>query len=202
MLEEILADISTLTPFWIYISLFFFAYIENLFPPSPSDLAVVIGGSLIGADTIYFIPTLIIVTTGSLSGFMTAFLIGKGIDKRLLHSGKIKFINIEAVEKAEAAFRKYGYFLIIANRFLPGTRAVISFFAGISNLDTKKTATLGGASAFVWNLILLILGIVFAHNIELIDSYLKSYSKIVIVITVVIVILLVIKSVYNKLKKK
>lgn len=202
MLEEILADISTLTPFWIYISLFFFAYIENIFPPSPSDLAVVIGGSLIGADTIHFIPAIIIVTLGSVAGFMTAFFIGKGVDKRLLHSGKIKFINVEAVERAETAFRKYGYFLIVANRFLPGTRAVISFFAGISNLDTKRTATLGGASAFVWNLILLILGIVFAHNIGMIDSYLKSYTEIVVIGTVVIVILLILKSVYNKFKKK
>ena len=48
MLEDILARIGTFSPFWIYITLFFFAFVENVFPPSPSDVVTVIGGSLIG----------------------------------------------------------------------------------------------------------------------------------------------------------
>jgi membrane protein DedA with SNARE-associated domain len=41
MIEDILSHIGELTPFWIYASLFAFAYVENVFPPSPSDLVVV-----------------------------------------------------------------------------------------------------------------------------------------------------------------
>ena len=47
MFETILTQFSDLTPFWIYLTIFFFAYIENLFPPSPSDIVVVIAGSLV-----------------------------------------------------------------------------------------------------------------------------------------------------------
>ena len=52
MFESILTQISDFTPFWIYLTIFFFAFIENLFPPSPSDIVVVIGGSLVGTGTI------------------------------------------------------------------------------------------------------------------------------------------------------
>ena len=62
MFENILSDISQLTPLLLYIVLFVASFIENVFPPSPSDFVVVVGGSLVAAGTIHFIPTLIITT--------------------------------------------------------------------------------------------------------------------------------------------
>ncbi|HSR18319.1 MAG TPA: DedA family protein, partial [Ignavibacteriaceae bacterium] len=130
MIEEILTHISNLNPFWIYVVLFLFSFIENVFPPSPSDVVVVIGGSLISKSAINFIPTLLVTTIGSVLGFMTLFYIGSMLDKKVLRAGKIKFISLDALDKAEQWFLKYGYFVILANRFMPGTRSVISFFAG------------------------------------------------------------------------
>lgn len=201
MFETILTQISDLTPLWIYLTIFFFAYIENLFPPSPSDMIVVIGGSLVGTGTISFIPLFISATTGSLAGFLTAFIIGWQFDKKLVHSGKLKFINIQSIDKVETAFRKWGYYLIVANRFLPGTRAVISFFAGMSRLNVNKTTLLSLLSSAVWNLLLIYLGITFGENIETIDSYLGTYSTIIYVGTGLVILFFVIRFIINKRKK-
>ncbi|MCZ7610508.1 MAG: DedA family protein [Ignavibacterium sp.] len=192
MIEELLAHLSGLTPIVIYVLLFTFAYIENLFPPSPSDIVIVIGGTLIGTNYLHFVPTLIFATGGSIAGFLTAFGIGWLLDKKLIHSGKLKFINIQTIEKAEAAFRKWGYYLIIANRFLPGTRAVISFFGGMSRLDVHKTMFLSSISSLLWNIVLIYLGILFGKNIALVDKYLNTYSNIVITLTAIVILLLVI----------
>jgi len=192
MIEELLAHLSGLTPIVIYVLLFTFAYIENLFPPSPSDIVIVIGGTLIGTNYLHFVPTLIFATGGSIAGFLTAFGIGWLLDKKLIHSGKLKFINIQTVEKAEAAFRKWGYYLIIANRFLPGTRAVISFFGGMSRLDIHKTMFLSSISSLLWNIVLIYLGILFGKNVALVDKYLNTYSNIVITLTAIVILLLVI----------
>ncbi len=200
MFENILSDISRLTPFWLYVVLFLFSYIENIFPPSPSDLVVVIGGSLIGTGTIHFIPTLIITTVGSVLGFMTLFLIGSLLDKKVLHAGKIKFISIEGIDKVEGWFNRYGYGIILANRFLPGTRSVISFFAGMSKLNSKKTIVYCSFSAIVWNTAIIYLGIIFGHNIELVDSYLSTYNNIAIVATIVIVLFFILRYFYKKKK--
>ena len=88
MFESILNNISHLTPFWIYVTLFFFSFIENVFPPSPSDLVILIGGTLVSTGVIHFIPTLLLATIGSVLGFMTLFYFGSTVDKKLVHSGK------------------------------------------------------------------------------------------------------------------
>jgi membrane protein DedA with SNARE-associated domain len=201
MIEELLARISELTPMWIYILLFVFAFVENIFPPSPSDIVIVIGGSLIGASYLSFIPALVFATGGSTAGFLTAFGIGWQFDKKLVHSGKIKFINIQSIEKVESAFRKYGYYLIVANRFLPGTRAVISFFGGMSRLDIHKTMFLSMVSSLLWNIALLYMGITFGRNVAAVDSYLDTYKYIVILITVLVLIGIFINYLLKKKKK-
>jgi membrane protein DedA with SNARE-associated domain len=200
MFEDILARIGTFSPFWIYITLFFFAFVENVFPPSPSDVVIVVGGSLIGTGSINFLFALAFSTLGSILGFILMFYIGSTVDKKIIHSGKIKFIPIESLNKVETWFRKYGYFVVVANRFMPGTRAVISFFAGMSNLDPKKTVILCFVSALLWNTIMLYLGFVFGDNVQTVDEYLTTYSNIVIVGTAVIILFFVLRFFFRKRK--
>ena len=200
MFESILNELTSFPPVWIYITLFLFAFVENVFPPSPSDFVVVVGGSLIATGIIDFIPTLILTSLGTVIGFMVLFYIGSTVDKKVIHSGKFKYIPVDAIEKVEIWFKKYGYGIILANRFMPGTRAVISFFAGLSHLNVKKTIILSTISAFAWNTLILYLGYIFGDNVELVDQYLTTYSNIVIGITVVIALFFIIRIYLRKMK--
>jgi membrane protein DedA with SNARE-associated domain len=200
MFEDILTQISTFSPIWIYLTLFFFAFVENVFPPSPSDVVIVVGGSLVGTGAISFIIALTFASLGSILGFMLMFYIGSTVDKKVIQSGRFKFIPINTIDKVETWFRKYGYFVIVANRFMPGTRAVISFFAGISNLEPKKTIILCFVSALVWNAVMLYLGFIFGDNVEKVDQYLTTYSNIVIAVTVIVILFFIIRFFFRKRK--
>ncbi|MEJ2103010.1 MAG: DedA family protein [Ignavibacteriaceae bacterium] len=202
MFENIIDFISQLSPFWMYVFLFFTSFIENVFPPSPSDLVVLVGGTMVSTGVIDFIPTLIFTTLGSIIGFMVLFYVGSAVDRKVIHSGRIKFIPVDAVDKVEAWFEKYGYWVILANRFLPGTRSVISFFSGLSHLKVEKTVLLATISAFAWNAIILLLGIIFGDHVKVIDNYLSTYSNIVIAITILIVLFLIIRNFILKKKQK
>ena len=203
MIENILNHISDLSPFLIYLILFLFSYVENVFPPSPSDLVVVIGGSLVATEAINFVPTLILTTIGSVLGFMTLYYIGSQVDKKVIRAGKMKFISAQAVDTVENWFNKWGYTVIVANRFLPGTRSVISFFAGLSQLKVLKTVILATTSALFWNAIMIYLGIIFGNNIERVDFYLSRYQEIVLIITGVVILFFVIRYFFfNKKKSK
>jgi len=202
MFETILNEISSFTPTWIYVTLFLFAFVENVFPPSPSDFVVLVGGSLIATGAVNFVPTLILTSLGTVIGFMVLFYIGSTVDKKLVHSGKFKFIPIDAIDKVEEWFNKYGYGIILANRFMPGTRAVISFFAGLSHLDVKKTIMYSTISAFAWNALILYLGYIFGDNVELVDQYLTTYTNIVIGITLVVALFFIIRFYLRKKKNK
>ena len=202
MFEDILNQISTFPPLWIYITLFLFAFVENVFPPSPSDVVLVVGGSLVGTGAINFFLALSFATLGSILGFILMFYIGSTVDKKVIHSGRFKYIPVDAIEKVEIWFRKYGYFIIVANRFMPGTRAVISFFAGMSNLDPKRTITLCFVSALLWNTIMLYLGFVFGDNVATVDEYLTTYTNIVIIVTGIIILFFIVRLFLRKRKAK
>ncbi len=97
------------------------------------------------------------------------------------------------MEKPEKWFRKYGYFLIVANRFLAGTRAAIALFSGISKLDIKKSLSLSAVSGLAWNSMLIGFGYVFADNIELVKEYIQLYGKIVAPLILIILAFFIIK---------
>lgn len=193
MLEQTLSLLSSVDATVIYLILFFFAFIENIFPPSPSDVVVIVGASLISKSGLGFLPVLFITSIGSALGFILMYYMGKLFGKKILHSGKLKFLNPQDLAKTEHWFEKYGFKIILANRFLPGTRSVISFFSGICELNIYKTFIYSLISAFLWNIGIVYLGMVLGNNISLIDYYLSTYSKIIIVITLIIAAIFIVK---------
>jgi membrane protein DedA with SNARE-associated domain len=202
MIEDILGCIVKLSPFWLLIALAFFSYLENIFPPSPSDIVVVVGGSLVGTGVISFFPTLILTTLGSVAGFMTIYYIGSTLDKKVIKTHKLKFIPTEGIEKVEAWFAKFGYWMIAGNRFMPGTRSVISLFAGLSELEVRKTIILSTLSALGWNTLMLYLGMIFERNVKQVDKLLETYSDIVLTITAAAIIIYFIWYFIQKKKKQ
>lgn len=202
MLQEIISYISTLDPALIYVVLFFFAFIENIFPPSPSDFVLLVGATLISKSTLGFIPILLLTSVGSAIGFIVMYLIGEFFGEKVLRSGKFKFIKQESLDKADRFFHKYGYNIILINRFLPGTRAVVSFFSGVHKLKPTRTFIYAGVSSFVWNAILIFLGIQLGNNLELVDKYLSEYSQIILALTTVIIIFVLVRFWVKKKKSK
>jgi len=187
MLEQIISYISNLDPAIIYLVLFFFSFIENIFPPSPSDVVVVIGSTLIAHSTMGFIPILLVTSFASALGFIVMYLIGEFSGEKIIRKGKLKFLKQEYLEKADLWFHKYGYNLILINRFMPGTRAVISFFCGVHRLKPIRSFVYAAVSSFFWNIILISLGIALGNNVHLIDKYLSTYSNIILVISILVV---------------
>jgi len=200
MLQEILTYISTLDTGYVYLILFFFAFIENVFPPSPSDVVVIIGATLIASTSAEFIPILLITSIGSALGFILMYFVGNFFGDKILRSGKLKFISPESLDSTSKWFNKYGYYLILVNRFLPGTRSVISFFTGIHKLKVGKTFLFALISAFAWNVVIIFAGMELGKNVALIDKYLSTYSTIIILLTAVVIFIFVVR--YFLKKKK
>lgn len=193
MVEQIIEFLKTINPFLIYFAVFGIAFIENIFPPFPSDVIVAFSGALAAVTDISLPLVIVFAVTGSTTGFIVMYFIGKLAGDKILEVGKIKFISPEAVFTVERWFQKYGYWLIIANRFLAGTRAIISFFAGMSEMNLKKTIILSAISSLIWNLILIFVGFYVGHNLHRISYYITTYNKIVFAIILFVAILYIIR---------
>ena len=200
MLEQILTYISSLSPFLIIAVLFFFAFIENIFPPSPSDVVVVAGATIVANSTFLFIPVLAITSIGSSLGFALMYYLGNKFGESIVRTGRLKFVKQESLGKADKWFSKYGYNLIMVNRFLPGTRAVISFFSGIHRLTPLKTFLYAFISSFLWYALLIYLGIQLEKNVQLLDRYLKTYSNIILAVTAVVIVVVLVRLLFKRKK--
>jgi membrane protein DedA with SNARE-associated domain len=187
--EQLVVWLQQLPPLGVLALVFVIAYIENVFPPSPSDVLLVFAGTLAGVGTVGFFPMLICSTLGSTLGFMTAYLAGRYFERHIVEGRFGRFLPVNAIHQVERMFQRFGYSVIVANRFLSGTRAVVSFAAGMSQLNLVATTLLSAVSAMAWNAILLLLGKSFGNNWRKVADYLMLYSKIVtVVITIGVVI--------------
>lgn len=184
LVEQATGWLQSLSPAGVLAFIFFVAYIENLVPPSPSDVLLVFAGTLTGLGTVGFGPALIAATAGSVTGFLSAYFIGRYFQQSVVSGSMSRFLPVGTIETAEALFRKYGYGVIVANRFLAGTRAIVSFFAGMSKMNLPLTTLLCGVSALAWNALLLSLGRAFAGNWRAAAGYVEVYGKAATVIIV------------------
>jgi membrane protein DedA with SNARE-associated domain len=191
-----------MNPFWVYLSVAGIAFLENIIPPFPSDVVVVFAGYLAGIGAIDIWWALLLTTIGSTLGFMVMYKIGDWFGLKILETGKLKFIPTESVHKVEGWFRKYGYVIIVVNRFLSGTRAVVSFFAGMSELKLPNTTVLCFLSALVWNFLLLFAGQKLGEKWKVIFFYMETYSKAVTGIVLIVILLFVARFVYKKLNSE
>jgi membrane protein DedA with SNARE-associated domain len=188
-MEQAYLWFQSLSPIVVLALMFLIAYVENIFPPAPSDVLLVIGGTLIGSGKISFAPALTVATLGSVLGFMTAYVFGRYFEQQIVSGRGRRYLPVNGIHQVERLFNRFGYGVIVANRFLAGTRAIVSFFAGMSKMNLLATTALSALSAAVWNSILLYLGVFFADNWRDADRYLTTYSKIATVVFGVAVIL-------------
>jgi membrane protein DedA with SNARE-associated domain len=198
--EDIVYALQNLDPLLLYAAVFAIAFIENLFPPFPSDVAVVFGGSLAGMGYAGAIEVLAASTLGSSVGFVAMYKIGEWFGRRVLERGKLKFVSPDALRKVEEWFGRYGYWLIVANRFLAGTRAVISFFAGISRLRLGRTFALSFLSALVWNSALVAAGYSLGKNWERVTYYLGAYSQAVTALLLLAAVVILVRTLSKRNK--
>ncbi|MFN4769626.1 MAG: DedA family protein [Candidatus Kapaibacterium sp.] len=191
--EHIIALLQSF-PWWgVLLLTFANSYIENILPISPSDVILVFIGTLVGVGIVDFPSTLLWSTAGSSLGFLTMFRVGRSLDRRVVESGKYRFVPVATLRTVESWFIRYGYAVIVINRFLSGTRAVISVLAGMSNLQTLRSTVACTLSALVWNALILYAGMSLGKNWRVVETYMIGYSRAIGVLTALILVALALR---------
>lgn len=201
-MEAFIERLIALNPIWIYFVSGIISYIENIFPPFPSDVVLVAAGYLCATGQVNIWIVLIVSTLGGTLGFMSMYSIGFWFGMKVVEKGKLKFINLEKVHKVERWFKQYGYFVVVLNRFLAGTRAVIAFFTGISELSFWKTTILAAFSSLIWNGILLMTGNALGKNWRAVYDYLSAYGSVVTIVSLLFLGILIAYNIQRKQNKQ
>ncbi|MCC5914232.1 MAG: DedA family protein [Balneolaceae bacterium] len=190
-LEPFVDWVETLSPLTIYLVLGFIAWLENVFPPIPGDLLVAFGGYLVAIQLIGFMPLLLITTITSVIGFMCMYAVGAYFGEKIAVQRRrfwlMRFIDVKYYDKGRRWMSRWGQGVILANRFLAGTRSVISLTAGVTRTRISYTVLSSAISSILWNAILIGFGWIVAENWQTIGHYLNIYGWFILIVIVLLI---------------
>ena len=192
MIESMILFLSSVPWEMVLLTAFLLTFVENVFPPAPCDIILVFMGTLVGIKVVDFFQLWLAATLGSVLGFFLVLYLGRRFGRKLIGYHRFKFLSEERLAKPNKWLVQYGYWIVLANRFLSGTRGIISFLAGMSHMKISTTLICGSISSIVWNAALIWLGVVLGNNWKIADRYLQEYSYIFIIGIVLIIGLIII----------
>jgi membrane protein DedA with SNARE-associated domain len=175
---------------WGYWGIALLMFVENLFPPIPSELIMPLAGFTAspyqpGGAKLNILGVFLAGLLGSVLGALIWYYPGKFLGEERLKTladkyGKWLSISSQDISKAKRWFDKKGSKAVLIGRLVPGIRTLISVPAGISNMPLLPFlfyTTLGSAA---WVGLLTYSGYLLGSQYELVDKYLAPVSKIVL----------------------
>lgn len=172
-----------------YFGVFFLMALESTAFPIPSEAVMPLAGFLVEEGKFNFILASFAGASGSLAGALFSYYVGKFLGREfIVKYGKYVFLHESHLIATEDFFKKNGDKTIFIARFIPVVRHLISFPAGIAEMDLKKFSTYTFIGSFIWCGILTYIGMILGENWEKVVAFTHYLDYIVIPVLVIIVI--------------
>lgn len=181
MLEWITSTMNSLG----YLGIGLLMFLENLFPPIPSELIMPLAGFTVAQGKLEFVPVVVAGVVGTVLGalpwYYAAYLLGEKRLKRLADRyGKWLGISAKDIGEAKSWFNKHGNKAVLFGRLVPGVRTLISIPAGISSMPLIPFLLYSTVGTLLWVGLLTYVGYVLGDNYHLVEQYIGPVSKIVL----------------------
>ncbi len=188
---EILGFLSSLTPVLIYVILGAGAALENIVPPIPADTFVLLGGFL-AARGRATPGTVFLVTWGAnVASALAVYALGRRYGGAFFSMPLGHWLlKPHQLERVERFYRRWGVPAIFLTRFLPGLRAVVPVFAGVTRQRLLPVAVPLAAASAIWYGALVWLGATAGSNLGRIRDWLVETNRLLLVAALLIMVLL------------
>ena len=170
-----------------YVGLYVVMFLENVFPPIPSEVVLPLAGSLTltGRFSIFWIT--IIGMLGSLTGAFLFYGLGKWLGESRVRTiiekyGRYALLSTDDLDRSLEWFDKYDDWVIFFSRMVPIVRSLISIPAGIANMKITKFSFYTILGTALWSFLLAIGGRLLGEQWPLIAEFINTYQNIVLVV--------------------
>ncbi len=188
--------------------------IESSFIPFPSEVVVppaayVAGNpesSLYATDS-YPLNVLLVVlfgTIGAMLGAIINYVLAVVLGRPIIYAfadsrvGHLLLLSSEKIKKAEDYFNHHGKVSTFVGRLIPGIRQLISIPAGLAKMHFGQFSLYTFLGAFLWNVILALLGYIAHGQMDLIHRYSHELSIGIIVLLCVVVVYFIVRAIVKK----
>ena len=170
-----------------YLGVVFLMFLENVFPPIPSELVMPLAGFVTGREdgTMSFVGVVLAGTAGSVLGALPLYALGRyASEDRLVRwadkYGKWLTLSGEDIKKADAWFDRHGTKAVLLGRLVPGVRSLVSIPAGSSGMNMVPFLLYTALGTGVWAAALAYAGRLLGENYERVGDYVGPVSYVVI----------------------
>ena len=121
------------------------------------DLACIAAGLLVARGTLEFAPAATACFAGIFAGDLLLVLLGRGLGRTVLTRWPLRGrVSAEALARSERWFARRGASLILASRFMPGTRLPTYVAAGVLRMPVMKFIGWFALACALWTPLLVL----------------------------------------------
>ncbi|MEX0933396.1 MAG: DedA family protein [Candidatus Paceibacterota bacterium] len=180
-LEELRILLEQIILSFGYVGITAVMFIENVFPPIPSEVIVPFSGFLVREGKLTFFLVLLATTVGVLLGAVVFYYLGALLGAARVRSifkkyGKWALLSEKDFDHALSFFNKHSGSVVFWARFLPGLRSLISIPAGIAKMKFGTFLIFTLCGTVIWNVLLLTAGIYLGENWESILVFIDRFE--------------------------
>jgi len=185
-------------------------FLENVFPPIPSEVVLPLAGNLTNAGRFTMFGVIFWGMVGALLGALVFYYLGKWFSedrlRRLIDKyGKWALLDVEDFDRAIEFFNKHGQFTIFFGRMVPIVRSLISIPAGLAEMNLPVFCFYTVLGTSLWNAVLAIAGRILGKEWPKVVEWVGTYQDVVLVMGLAAVAVFVftrVRRLINKNKKK
>lgn len=182
IIESILRNLSQISPWIIYLSLFVSAVLQIFVPPYPGDTILLVGGCLVslGAKA-GNLSIFLSYAIGTILSSYALYLLGHRYGEGVLNFKFVKkYFSEKLQEKVKKLMWKYSVFVFFMCKFIPGISSVTILFGGMFRYKPLPIFILVGLSSLIHNFIFFIIGKSIGYNLDKINEFLSTYNFIAV----------------------
>jgi membrane protein DedA with SNARE-associated domain len=188
-----------------YVGLGWVMFLENVFPPIPSEAVLPMAGWLAyeqeGNFTLWGVT--LVGAIGSVAGALVFYGLGywfgeQRVRELLQRYGKWFLLSEDDFDTALAWFDRYGEYVIFFGRMVPIVRSLISIPAGIASMNLGRFGAYTAVGTALWSFLLGLAGYVLGQNWPLVMEWMGRYEKVVLALAVLAVIIFVVRRVQQR----
>lgn len=178
-----------------YLGLGLVMFIENVFPPIPSEAVLPMAGWLAfekrGGFTLWGIT--LVGAIGSVAGAMVFYGLGHWfgearVRQLLRRFGKWFLLSEADFDTALDWFNRYGELVIFFGRMVPIVRSLISIPAGIASMNMGRFTLYTAIGTALWSFLLSLAGYILGQNWRLVMEWIGRYEKLVLIAGAMVVV--------------
>lgn len=180
-----------------YVAVSALIFLENIFPPIPSELILPLSGFLVTKTSMTLPLAIVAATVGSVVGAYILYGIGRLLSQERLEgffdTKPMRMLGFHSDDVAKAIdwFDRKGQITVLICRCIPVVRSLISIPAGTAKMNMVLFAVYTLVGSLVWNTILCTLGFWAGDAWEQITAQAEWFSSVVKIGIIVVAVIVV-----------